>query len=101
MAPSIRLCKVAKKKNDFLFFLISEGSSEGKHRPENTAWLCRFKFIPFHLLISEIPFELDTHSFPIQLQLNKIEASEAGPWQCRGKGGDIWVGVFGDLCGLL
>lgn len=57
-APSIRLCKV--KKNGFLFFLLSEGSSEGERRSENAAWLCGFKFIPFHLLISEIPFELDT-----------------------------------------
>lgn len=68
-----------KKKIDFLFFLISEGSSEGEHRPEKGAWLCGSKFIPFHLLISEIPFELDiqlSYSAPPQ---KDREASETPP----------------------
>lgn len=103
-APSIRLCKVAKKKNKRLFILpYSEGSSEGEHRPENAAWLgfvdsSLFRFICLSLrsLLSWIP------SFPIQLHQRKIGASEAALCSAEGRE-TVFSGClfWGGLCGLI
>lgn len=42
----------------FLFLHISGGSFEEERRSENASWLYVFKFIPFHLLITYIPFKV-------------------------------------------
>lgn len=42
----------------FFFFNISVGSFEEECRLENSTWLSVFKFIPFHLLITYIPFKV-------------------------------------------
>lgn len=49
----------AHRKNGFFLFLrISVGSFEEERRSENASWLYVFKFIPFHLLITYIPFKV-------------------------------------------
>lgn len=91
--------KKKSKINDFLFFLISEGSSEGEHRPENAAWLgfvdsSLFRFICLSLrsLLSWIS------SFPIQLHQRKIGASEVALCSAEGReavfSGCLLGGVF-------
>lgn len=42
----------------FLFLHISVGSFEEERGSQNASWLYVFKFIPFHLLITYIPFKV-------------------------------------------
>lgn len=77
------------RKNDFLFFLISEGSSKGERRSENAAWLCGFEFIPFLLLISEIPFELGYTAFFFSSTTVRQKPRRGRLLQHRGKGSGV------------